>query len=1112
MKDIIKIELASPADILKWSRGEVKTPETINYKNQKAKIDGLFSEAIFGPVKDYKCQCGKLSGKNNQGLVCTNPKCRVEVTSSRVRRVRMGHIHLETPVAHIWYFKATSIASTLLGISSKNLQDVLYFQKYVVIDPGVSTLDSNEILSESAYRSAIKTYPSVVAMMGAEAVEILLKRINLAEEIAIEEESVANGGSSKAKKSERRLKVLRSFLESGVKPEWMILRDIPVIPPDLRPMIQLDDGHFGTSDINDLYRRLIIRNKRLKHLMDLQAPEVTLRNEQRMIQDAADAIFFNSKKNKPFVGPAKHEMKSLTEGLVGKKGLFRSNLLGKRVDFSARSVIVAGPELEINQCGLPREIALELFKPFIAHRLLLEGRAANSRQAMERIERGTDDVYHILEEVAPKHPVLLNRAPTLHKLSIQSFYPVIISGRAIRLHPLVCQAFNADFDGDQMAVHLPLSVEAQAEARELMMSNKNIMSPKDGRPTAMPTKDMVLGIYMVTQEKDGAEGEGRVFSSPKEAVSEHARGKINIRSRIFVQVSGKKFPHPGIIQTSVGRILFNDLLPEEVPYISDDYPSDIERRYLVDKTPEEFLRSVPTQKDGVSKKQLEQILNFCIEKTDQSKMPTVLDGLKRFGFHYATTIGASISMSDLYTPETKQAILAEAEKNVLGVIKSHSRGLVTDSEMDERIISIWEKVKDKISAEVASGFDAYNPLRVMAFSGARGTMNQLVQITGMRGLMANASGETISVPVKSSFKDGLSVLEYFISTHGARKGLADTALRTADSGYLTRRLVDVAHGVIVNTDDCGVKNGEVMKDLMDVNAVIVPLRDRIYGRVLSKDIGGFKAGTIVDKQMAEDLASFGAVEVFTPLTCLIEDGICQKCYGADLSAPGGLVAKGTAVGVIAAQSIGEPGTQLTMRNFHTGGVASGLDITQGLPRIEDLFEAKRPAAPALISEIDGIFSINGDDITIDGEEVIHLSLPYGQRATVKAGDMVHRGEILTSGYVDPRELASIMGIRRAQEYIITEAQKEYRRQGVEIHDKHFEIITRRMVSENELVSITRAALQTESFLSAASFQETHKVLAEASIAGAEDRLKGLKENVIVGNLIPAGTGFTGGAQ
>ncbi|MFV9568517.1 DNA-directed RNA polymerase subunit beta' [Thermoanaerobacter mathranii] len=1146
--EAIKIGLASPEKIREWSRGEVKKPETINYRTLKPERDGLFCERIFGPTKDWECHCGKYKRVRYKGVVCD--RCGVEVTRSKVRRERMGHIELAAPVAHIWYVKGIpSRMGLLLDMSPRALEKVLYFVSYVVIDPGDTPLTKKQLLSEKEYREYLDKYGHRFrAGMGAEAVKELLQEIDL-EKLSKElKAEIRESTGQKRVRAIRRLEVVQAFIDSGNRPEWMILDVIPVIPPDLRPMVQLDGGRFATSDLNDLYRRVINRNNRLKKLLDLGAPDIIVRNEKRMLQEAVDALIDNGRRGRPVTGPGNRPLKSLSDMLKGKQGRFRQNLLGKRVDYSGRSVIVVGPELKVYQCGLPKEMALELFKPFVMKKLVDEGLAQHIKSAKRMVEKVKPEVWDVLEEVIKEHPVLLNRAPTLHRLGIQAFEPVLVEGRAIKLHPLVCTAYNADFDGDQMAVHVPLSMEAQAEARFLMLAANNILKPQDGKPVMTPTQDMVLGCYYLTADEDGVPGEGKYFSSPEEAIMAYQLGYIHIHAKIKVkmtkEIDGVK--KSKIIETTVGKILFNEAIPQDLGYVDRSNPEtafDLEINDLVDKS------------------KLGKILDRVYRLHGPTKTAETLDKIKELGFRYSTKAAITVSVSDMVIPKEKEKLLKEADEMVSKIEGQFRRGLISEEERYESIIKTWNMTTEKVTEALMASLDKFNPIFMMAHSGARGSKNQIRQLAGMRGLMADPSGRIIELPIRSNFREGLNVLEFFISTHGARKGLADTALRTADSGYLTRRLVDVSQDVIVREEDCGTDEGIYVEEIREGNEIIERLTDRIIGRIAAEDVVDNEGNIIVRRNElineveAEKIEKAGItkVKIRSLLTCRSRHGVCRMCYGRDL-ATGELVNIGEAVGIIAAQAIGEPGTQLTMRTFHTGGVA-GFDITQGLPRVEELFEARKPKGLAVISEISGVVRINESKkrrevIVTDEENNISKTylIPYGSRLKVHDGQVIQAGDELTEGSVNPHDLLKIKGIFAVQTYLLQEVQKVYRLQGVEINDKHIEVIIRQMMrkvkvedpgdtsmlpgelidmfkfeEENKkavekglrpatgrraLLGITKAALATDSFLSAASFQETTRVLTDAAIKGKVDPLLGLKENVIIGKLIPAGTGLS----
>ena len=1140
----IKIALASPEKIRQWSRGEVKKPETINYRTLKPEKDGLFCERIFGPQKDWECHCGKYRRVRYKGVVCD--RCGVEVTKAKVRRERMGHIELAAPMSHIWYFKGIpSRMGLLLDMSPRSLEKILYFASYVVVDPGETGLNEKQLLTEKEYRTAVDKYGynSFTVGMGAEAVKQLLQNIDLEKESKELRADLKDSTGQKRVRTIRRLEVVEAFKKSGNKPEWMILDAIPVIPPDLRPMVQLDGGRFATSDLNDLYRRVINRNNRLKRLLELGAPDIIVRNEKRMLQEAVDALIDNGRRGRPVTGPGNRPLKSLSDMLKGKQGRFRQNLLGKRVDYSGRSVIVVGPELKFYQCGLPKKMALELFKPFVMDKLVKEGFAHNIKSAKSIVEKVKPEVWDVLEDVIKSHPVLLNRAPTLHRLGIQAFEPVLVEGKAIKLHPLVCTAYNADFDGDQMAVHVPLSVEAQAEARFLMLSVNNILAPKDGTPITTPSQDMVLGCYYLTIEAQGGEkGTGTVFKDFNEMLLAYQNQTVQLHSLVKMRVvleDGRS----SIVESTVGRFIFNENIPQDLGFVDRSVdPFGLEIDFLVDK------------------KALGKIIDKCFRKHGNTETAVLLDHIKSLGFKYSTRGGITVAVADMKIPEAKKGYITAAEEKVDKYEKAYRRGLISDEERYERVIETWTETTEKVTDALMAGLDRLNNIYIMAHSGARGSKNQIRQLAGMRGLMANASGKTVEVPVKSNFREGLSVMEYFTSSHGARKGLADTALRTADSGYLTRRLVDVSQDVIVREVDCGTTETTETFAIKDGNEVIEVLYDRIVGRYTIDPIVNPTTGEVIveaDSMIKEDEAEkiiasgIETVQIRTVLNCKTNHGVCSKCYGRNL-ATGKEVNIGEAVGIIAAQSIGEPGTQLTMRTFHTGGVAGG-DITQGLPRVEELFEARKPKGLAVITEITGRVEIDETgkrkEISIvpeNGETEVY-AIPYGSRIRVKHGQMVEAGDPLTQGSINPHDIVRVKGIGGVQDYIVKEVQRVYRMQGVDVNDKHIEVIVRQMLSKvkvedpgdtelipggyedvltfdkcNEeaiaqglkpavakrvLLGITKASLATESFLSAASFQETTRVLTEAAIKGKEDHLIGLKENVIIGKLIPAGTGM-----
>ncbi len=1146
--DKIKIGLASDEKIREWSHGEVKKPETINYRTLKPEKDGLFCEKIFGPTKDWECHCGKYKRVRYKGIVCD--RCGVEVTKSKVRRERMGHIELAAPVAHIWYFKGIpSKIALMLDISPRSLERVIYFASYIVVDKGTSGLTKCQILNEKEYHDAEEKYgkDSFKAEMGAEAIRKLLAEIDvekLSEKLKKEME-----GSKEQKKAKlvKRLDTVESFRISGNRPEWMIMNVVPVIPPELRPMVQLDGGRFATSDLNDLYRRVINRNNRLKRLLELGAPEIIVRNEKRMLQESVDALIDNSRRGRPVTGAGNRPLKSLSDMLKGKQGRFRQNLLGKRVDYSGRSVIVVGPELKIYQCGLPKEMAVELFKPFVMKELVAKGIAHNIKNAKRMVEKLRPEVWDILEEVIKDHPVMLNRAPTLHRLGIQAFEPVLVEGRAIKLHPLVCTAFNADFDGDQMAIHVPLSPEAQAEARYLMLSVNNLLKPQDGKPVTVPTQDMILGSYYLTMQIDGEKGEGMYFKDVDEALMAYQNGDVGLHAKVKVRMS-KKMPDGTIktkpINATVGRLIYNEGIPQDIGFVDRTDPE------------KEFDLEIDFP---VIKKNLGTLIAKCINKHGFSETAEVLDFIKATGYKYSTIGAITVSVADVAVPEAKKEILDEAEKHKDEILKQYRRGLITNDERYNEVIKIWEKATADVAEAMKNNFNELNPIFMMAQSGARGNMNQLRQIAGMRGLMANTSGKAVEIPIKSCFREGLDALEYFISSHGARKGLADTALRTADSGYLTRRLVDVSQDIIVREDDCGTTEGIEVTDIKDGNQVIEKLQERLVGRYPLEDIKDPKTGEIlattddmITDKLSEKIVNAGItkVKIRSSLACRAKHGVCRKCYGMSL-ARREEVKLGETVGIVAAQSIGEPGTQLTMRTFHTGGVAGG-DITQGLPRVEELFEARKPKGLAVITEIAGKVTIKEDDkrkeVTVTGkDDSKSYTINFGSKLKVKDGDILDAGDPITEGSINPNDILAIKGPQGVYEYLITEVQKVYRNQGVDINDKHIEVIGRQMLKkvrvedggdtkmfpgslvdmyefadENKeveaegkrpatgkrvLLGITKASLSTDSFLSAASFQETTRVLTDAAIKGKTDQLLGLKENVIIGKLIPAGTGM-----
>ena len=1142
----IKIGIASDEKIREWSKGEVKKPETINYRTLKPEKDGLFCEKIFGPTKDWECHCGKYKRVRYKGIVCD--KCGVEVTKSKVRRERMGHIELAAPVAHIWYFKGIpSRIALMLDISPRNLEKVIYFASYIVTDKGTSGLEKCQILTEKEYHEAEEKYgrKSFKAEMGAEAIRKLLEEIDLAKLTAQIEKEIENASEQRKAKLIKRLDTVEAFLQSGNRPEWMVMNVVPVIPPDLRPMVQLDGGRFATSDLNDLYRRVINRNNRLKRLLELGAPEIIVRNEKRMLQESVDALIDNSRRGRPVTGAGNRPLKSLSDLLKGKQGRFRQNLLGKRVDYSGRSVIVVGPELKIYQCGLPKEMAIELFKPFVMKELVERHLAHNIKSAKRMVERLSPEVWGILEEVIKDHPVMLNRAPTLHRLGIQSFEPVLVEGRAIKLHALVCEAFNADFDGDQMAIHLPLTPEAQAESRYLMLATNNLLKPQDGKPVAVPRLDMILGSYYLTMTLDGELGEGKYFKDPDEAIMALQNNAVSIHAKIFVRITkeidgemkSKK------VETSVGRIIFNQGIPQDLGFI--DRKED----------PFQYEINFP-----VMKKSMGTIIERTIDKHGLIESAEVIDYIKALGFKYSTLAGITFSVADVKVPDSKKDILADADKQVEKVRNQYRRGLITDDERYQSVVNIWEKATNDVSKAMEENFDDLNPIYMMVKSGARGNMNQLRQIAGMRGLMASTTGKAVEIPIKSCFREGLDALEYFISSHGARKGLSDTALRTADSGYLTRRLVDVSQDIIVREHDCGTVDGLTVEDIKDGNQIVEGLAERLEGRYPLNDILDpqtneviVDTNTMINKDIAKRIVDAGITKVVvrSVIACRGKHGVCQKCYGMGL-ARRDLVSIGESVGIIAAQSIGEPGTQLTMRTIHSGGVAGVADITQGLPRVEEIFEARKPKGVAVITEIDGTVKISDNKkklevIVTSKDDSRTYTIPFGSKLKVKDGDEVKAADPLIEGSINPAEILAIKGPEGVYEYVISEIQKAYRNQGVDINDKHVEVIARQMLrkvrvddggdtdmfpgslvdmyefedknkeaveqgkrpatGKRALLGITKASLATDSFLSAASFQETTRVLTEAAIKGKEDDLIGLKENVIIGKLIPAGTGM-----
>ncbi|VWX38462.1 DNA-directed RNA polymerase subunit beta' [Exiguobacterium oxidotolerans] len=1170
--EYMKIGLASPEKIRSWSFGEVKKPETINYRTLKPEKDGLFCERIFGPTKDWECYCGKYKRIRYKGIICD--RCGVEVTKSKVRRERMGHIELAAPVSHIWYFKGIpSRMGLVLDMSPRALEEIIYFASYVVTDPGESTLEKKQLLSEKEYRAYREKFgSSFTAEMGAEAVRKLLRDVELDKEVAGLREDLRMIQGQRRTRAIKRLEVLDAFRNSGNNPEWMVLEVLPVIPPELRPMVQLDGGRFATSDLNDLYRRVINRNNRLKRLLDLGAPNIIVQNEKRMLQEAVDALIDNGRRGRPVTGPGNRPLKSLSHMLKGKQGRFRQNLLGKRVDYSGRSVIVVGPNLKMYQCGLPKEMALELFKPFVMKELVSRGIAPNIKSAKRKIERVQPEIWDVLEEVIREHPVLLNRAPTLHRLGIQAFEPTLVEGRAIRLHPLVCTAYNADFDGDQMAVHVPLSAEAQAEARLLMLAAQNILNPKDGKPVVTPSQDMVLGNYYLTLERENAIGEGKIFSTVNEALIAYQNGYVHFHSRVAIPAGVLKNPtftesqNEKLLVTTVGKLIFNEILPTTFPYLNEPTMSNLQ-----EATPEKYFLENGTDVAAEIKNRpiiepfkkgfLGNVIAEVFKRFETTETSRMLDRMKNLGFKHSTRAGITVGISDIIVLPDKQEILVEAQDNVDRVMKSYRRGLITEDERYERVVKSWNDAKDEIQSRLMKSLNRLNPIFMMSDSGARGNASNFTQLAGMRGLMAAPSGRIIELPIKSSFREGLTVQEYFISTHGARKGLADTALKTADSGYLTRRLVDVAQDVIIREDDCGTDRGIRVMALREGTEEIESLYDRLVGRTAFEKVVHPETGEVlvsvnelIDEDIARTITDAGIdnVEIRTAFTCNTSHGVCKKCYGRNL-ATGNDVEVGEAVGIIAAQSIGEPGTQLTMRTFHTGGVA-GDDITQGLPRIQELFEARNPKGQAVISEIDGQvidFTESRDkrELTIQGlSETRTYTIPFGSRLRVQLGEEVIAGQVFTEGSIDPKELLNVKGVSGVQNYLLQEVQKVYRMQGVEIGDKHVEVMVRQMIrrvrviesgettllpgslvdistfkeackealragkalasAKPVLLGITKASLETDSFLSAASFQETTRVLTDAAIKGKSDYLRGLKENVIIGKLVPAGTGMT----
>ncbi|EWU38361.1 DNA-directed RNA polymerase subunit beta' [Staphylococcus aureus W89268] len=1172
----MKIGLASPEKIRSWSFGEVKKPETINYRTLKPEKDGLFCERIFGPTKDWECSCGKYKRVRYKGMVCD--RCGVEVTKSKVRRERMGHIELAAPVSHIWYFKGIpSRMGLLLDMSPRALEEVIYFASYVVVDPGPTGLEKKTLLSEAEFRDYYDKYPGqFVAKMGAEGIKDLLEEIDLDEELKLLRDELESATGQRLTRAIKRLEVVESFRNSGNKPSWMILDVLPIIPPEIRPMVQLDGGRFATSDLNDLYRRVINRNNRLKRLLDLGAPGIIVQNEKRMLQEAVDALIDNGRRGRPVTGPGNRPLKSLSHMLKGKQGRFRQNLLGKRVDYSGRSVIAVGPSLKMYQCGLPKEMALELFKPFVMKELVQREIATNIKNAKSKIERMDDEVWDVLEEVIREHPVLLNRAPTLHRLGIQAFEPTLVEGRAIRLHPLVTTAYNADFDGDQMAVHVPLSKEAQAEARMLMLAAQNILNPKDGKPVVTPSQDMVLGNYYLTLERKDAVNTGAIFNNTNEVLKAYANGFVHLHTRIGVHASSFNNPtfteeqNKKILATSVGKIIFNEIIPDSFAYINEPTQENLERktpnRYFIDPTTlgEGGLKEYFENEELIepfNKKFLGNIIAEVFNRFSITDTSMMLDRMKDLGFKFSSKAGITVGVADIVVLPDKQQILDEHEKLVDRITKQFNRGLITEEERYNAVVEIWTDAKDQIQGELMQSLDKTNPIFMMSDSGARGNASNFTQLAGMRGLMAAPSGKIIELPITSSFREGLTVLEYFISTHGARKGLADTALKTADSGYLTRRLVDVAQDVIVREEDCGTDRGLLVSDIKEGTEMIEPFIERIEGRYSKETIHHpetdeiiIRPDELITPEIAKKITDAGIEQMYirSAFTCNARHGVCEKCYGKNL-ATGEKVEVGEAVGTIAAQSIGEPGTQLTMRTFHTGGVA-GSDITQGLPRIQEIFEARNPKGQAVITEIEGVVEDiklakdRQQEIVVKGANEIRSYLASGtSRIIVEIGQPVQRGEVLTEGSIEPKNYLSVAGLNATESYLLKEVQKVYRMQGVEIDDKHVEVMVRQMLrkvriieagdtkllpgslvdihnftdanreafkhrkrpatAKPVLLGITKASLETESFLSAASFQETTRVLTDAAIKGKRDDLLGLKENVIIGKLIPAGTGM-----
>ncbi|HCU8139806.1 DNA-directed RNA polymerase subunit beta' [Staphylococcus aureus] len=1172
----MKIGLASPEKIRSWSFGEVKKPETINYRTLKPEKDGLFCERIFGPTKDWECSCGKYKRVRYKGMVCD--RCGVEVTKSKVRRERMGHIELAAPVSHIWYFKGIpSRMGLLLDMSPRALEEVIYFASYVVVDPGPTGLEKKTLLSEAEFRDYYDKYPGqFVAKMGAEGIKDLLEEIDLDEELKLLRDELESATGQRLTRAIKRLEVVESFRNSGNKPSWMILDVLPIIPPEIRPMVQLDGGRFATSDLNDLYRRVINRNNRLKRLLDLGAPGIIVQNEKRMLQEAVDALIDNGRRGRPVTGPGNRPLKSLSHMLKGKQGRFRQNLLGKRVDYSGRSVIAVGPSLKMYQCGLPKEMALELFKPFVMKELVQREIATNIKNAKSKIERMDDEVWDVLEEVIREHPVLLNRAPTLHRLGIQAFEPTLVEGRAIRLHPLVTTAYNADFDGDQMAVHVPLSKEAQAEARMLMLAAQNILNPKDGKPVVTPSQDMVLGNYYLTLERKDAVNTGAIFNNTNEVLKAYANGFVHLHTRIGVHASSFNNPtfteeqNKKILATSVGKIIFNEIIPDSFAYINEPTQENLERktpnRYFIDPTTlgEDGLKEYFENEELIepfNKKFLGNIIAEVFNRFSITDTSMMLDRMKDLGFKFSSKAGITVGVADIVVLPDKQQILDEHEKLVDRITKQFNRGLITEEERYNAVVEIWTDAKDQIQGELMQSLDKTNPIFMMSDSGARGNASNFTQLAGMRGLMAAPSGKIIELPITSSFREGLTVLEYFISTHGARKGLADTALKTADSGYLTRRLVDVAQDVIVREEDCGTDRGLLVSDIKEGTEMIEPFIERIEGRYSKETIRHpetdeiiIRPDELITPEIAKKITDAGIEQMYirSAFTCNARHGVCEKCYGKNL-ATGEKVEVGEAVGTIAAQSIGEPGTQLTMRTFHTGGVA-GSDITQGLPRIQEIFEARNPKGQAVITEIEGVVEDiklakdRQQEIVVKGANETRSYLASGtSRIIVEIGQPVQRGEVLTEGSIEPKNYLSVAGLNATESYLLKEVQKVYRMQGVEIDDKHVEVMVRQMLrkvriieagdtkllpgslvdihnftdanreafkhrkrpatAKPVLLGITKASLETESFLSAASFQETTRVLTDAAIKGKRDDLLGLKENVIIGKLIPAGTGM-----